>query len=71
MASTSHRSNVPVALAPLIGREVEAGEVARLMYSEEFRLVTLTGPGGVGKTRLALHVANEVGQAFAAGVVFV
>lgn len=61
-------------LAPLtsfIGREAEVGAVARLFTEQGARLVTITGPGGVGKTRLALAVAEAVRSAFPAGVLTV
>ncbi len=57
---------LPAPLTQLIGREAEARRVAVAL--EEARLVTLAGPGGVGKTRLALHVARELGSAFPDGV---
>jgi predicted ATPase/DNA-binding CsgD family transcriptional regulator len=52
----------------LIGRERLAAEVAHLLQQPGIRLLTLTGPGGIGKTRLALHVAAEVTAAFPNGV---
>jgi predicted ATPase len=63
---------LPVGTTPLIGREPAIEEVAGLLARPEVRLVTLTGPGGVGKTRLALAVAERVaGHRLDAGVAFV
>jgi predicted ATPase len=62
---------LPVATTSLLGREQAVDEVAALLERSEVRLVTLTGPGGVGKTRLALAVGERVGSRFDAGVVFV
>jgi predicted ATPase/transcriptional regulator with XRE-family HTH domain len=61
-----HASNIPVPLTRLIGRERELRDVTRLLAGA--RLLTLTGSGGVGKTRLALQVAAEVLAAFKDGV---
>jgi hypothetical protein len=62
---------LPVATTSLVGREQAIDEVAGLLAEPEVRLVTLTGPGGIGKTRLALAVGQHVGDRFAAGTVFV
>jgi predicted ATPase/DNA-binding transcriptional regulator YiaG len=62
-------TNLPTPLTRLIGREQEVAEVAGLL--EQARLVTLTGAGGSGKTRLALAVAAQLVPRFAGGVCFV
>ena len=62
---------VPVPATPLVGRGHDAAVVGDLVRGEGVRLVTLTGPGGVGKSRLAVEVAQRVGPGFADGVRFV
>ncbi|HSK83837.1 MAG TPA: helix-turn-helix domain-containing protein [Rubrobacter sp.] len=62
------RRDLPAPATPLVGREHEATSVAHLLAQQEARLLTLTGPGGVGKTRLALEVAGRSRNAFARGV---
>jgi predicted ATPase/transcriptional regulator with XRE-family HTH domain/Tfp pilus assembly protein PilF len=62
---------VPKPPSPLIGRDEEAALVIGLLRQPFVRLVTLTGPGGVGKTRLALAVAPDLRVEFADGAVFV
>jgi len=66
-----HPNNLPVQPTPLVGREREIGEVAELVRSEEVRLITLTGPGGTGKTRLALQAAADLLEEFTDGVYLV
>ena len=62
---------LPVAVTPLVGRDQETAVVADLVLREGVRLVTLTGPGGVGKSRLAVAVADRLGSGFGDGVRFV
>jgi predicted ATPase/serine/threonine protein kinase len=64
-------NNLPVPRTAFIGREAEAVALGQLLSREDVRLVTLTGPGGIGKTRLALHVAGELAGQFPGGVCFV
>jgi len=61
-------NNLPVQPTPLIGREVEAADALARLRRGGARLLTLTGPGGTGKTRLALHVAAELVDECAGGV---
>ena len=62
---------LPVNMTSLLGREQAIDEVAGLIEHPEVRLVTLTGPGGVGKTRLAVAVGERLRDRFGAGTVFV
>jgi predicted ATPase len=62
---------LPVSTTSLIGRERDIEEVAGLLSRPEVRLVTLTGPGGIGKTRLAMAVGERLRNRFGAGTVFV
>src|SRR5437867_4664071 len=64
-------TNLPVQPNPLIGREREVAAVTALLREPEVRLVTLTGAGGTGKTRLALQTGAELLEEFASGVFFV
>ncbi|MFJ6686900.1 ATP-binding protein, partial [Streptomyces werraensis] len=60
---------LPAELTTFVGRREERAEARRLL--SQTRLLTLTGPGGVGKTRLAMRVASDARRAFASGVCFV
>ena len=66
-----HRPQSPRPPNPLVGRDRELEELAALLQDTDVRLVTLTGPGGTGKTRLAMQVAAELVGAFADGVFWV
>ncbi len=65
------QSHLPVQLTPFIGREAELAEIARLLGAPDCRLLTLVGPGGIGKTRLALEAAADALPTFSDGVCFV
>jgi predicted ATPase/DNA-binding CsgD family transcriptional regulator len=65
------QSTLPAYLTTLIGRERELQEVYDLLRRPEVRLVTLTGPGGVGKTRLGVQTATDMQDKFPDGVAFV
>jgi predicted ATPase/DNA-binding SARP family transcriptional activator len=70
-ANEPHPSALPLPPNRLLGREREVEELRSLLLQEDVRLLTLSGAGGSGKTRLALEVAREVAGAFANGAVFV
>jgi predicted ATPase len=70
-ALESRPNNLPMQPTPLVGREHEVAEVADRVRTEEVRLLTLTGPGGTGKTRLALQAAADLLEEFEDGVFFV
>jgi len=68
---TISNTNLPVPLSSFVGREQEVAEVVSLVRKKTGRLVTLAGPGGTGKTRLALEAASELVSEFGAGVFWV
>ena len=65
------RNSLPVSLTPLLGREQEVETICALIRRTDVRLVTLTGPGGVGKTRLGVQIADNLFSDFVDGVYFV
>jgi predicted ATPase/DNA-binding SARP family transcriptional activator len=67
----SRSANLPVLLTPFFGREAEIESICRLVQSEGSRLVTLTGMGGVGKTRLGIAICTHFAEAFSLMVAFV
>ena len=71
IAPHNHDSAFAISAAPLVGREREVMAVGDLLSQPVVRLITLTGPGGVGKTRLALRVAEVAVEDFPDGVWFV
>ncbi len=64
-------STLPMPATPLVGRERELEGLKTLLAEDDVRLVTLVGPGGVGKTRLALEVARGLVQSFSDGICFI
>lgn len=70
-ATRQARHNLPAQTTTFFGRDAELAELYDLLTLPECRLITLTGPGGIGKTRLALQAAREQLNAFADGVAFV
>ncbi len=69
--SASPQINLPVLPTPLIGRQREIEQLTQLLRDPQCRLLTLVGPGGIGKTRLAIETASQVQEIFANSVYFV
>ncbi len=65
------RASMPKPRTPLVGREQDLAAVSALVLRDDVRLVTLTGVGGTGKTRLAIQVASEICSTFPGGTFFV
>lgn len=66
-----YKQAFPAPISSFIGRKGEVTTLTSLLLREEVRLLTLTGPGGIGKTRLGLHVAAPLSQQFPDGVWFI
>jgi len=66
-----YRTNLPIPATPFLGRDRELAEVVELLAREDVRLLTLAGPGGTGKTRLALQAAAEASDGYPDGVFWV
>jgi predicted ATPase len=64
-------TNIPVQRTGFVGREKEVAAATELLLRQDVRLVTVTGPGGIGKTRLAVEVANGLVERFPSGIHFV
>jgi predicted ATPase/class 3 adenylate cyclase len=71
VASEQQTRNFPPELTPFLGREEQIAAIAELVAAPNVHLVTLTGPGGIGKTRLAIQVGERLASSFAGGAVFV
>jgi predicted ATPase len=63
--------NLPSRPTPIIGREVELAKIATLLATPNCRLLTITGSGGIGKTRLAVEAIHQLGHHFANGIFFI
>jgi predicted ATPase len=70
LKSLGASTNLPVPSTPLVGRDSDREQLCGLIRQPGIRLVTLTGPGGVGKTRLAIDAAAALGETFPQGIYF-
>ena len=70
-ASSAPIYNLPTMLTPFVGREQELADLAQPIADPECRCITLVGPGGIGKTRLAVQVAEQHRNAFSHGAAFI
>src|SRR5215510_8128565 len=68
MQATASTTTIPVPLTPLIDRERELDEACAMLRRDDIRIVTLTGPGGTGKTRLSLEIGSKLTSDFAGQV---
>ena len=71
VASDQQTRHFPPALTPFLGRDEQISAIAQLVAAPNVHLVTLTGPGGIGKTRLAIQVGERLASSFSGGAVFV
>src|SRR5271165_3561801 len=69
--SPGEQNNLPAQTTPFVGREAEISDLAKLIADPNVRLLTLTGAGGIGKTRLAIQVASRAQSGFPDGTWFV
>ena len=70
-ASTAWGVRLPQPASPIVGRDAELSELTDVLVDDDVRLVTLVGPGGIGKTRLGLELARSVAPRFVDGAVMV
>jgi predicted ATPase/class 3 adenylate cyclase len=66
--ATLHQTNLPIPATPFLGREAELNDIGARILRDDVRLVTLTGPGGTGKTRLALQAVANTAEHFPGGL---
>jgi predicted ATPase/transcriptional regulator with XRE-family HTH domain len=68
---SSPKTNLPILPTPLVGRQREVDDLSRLLHDPQCRLLTLVGPGGIGKTRLAIETASRMQDSFTDGTYFI